>query len=328
MSQHPSSLLPRSLSIEVARVTEAAAVAAARLRGRGIEKAADRAAVDAMRRELNKLAIRGKVVIGEGERDEAPMLYIGEELGNGEGPAADIAVDPLEGTTLCSKAQPGSLAVVAIAQGGTLLHSADIYMEKIAIGGGFAPGLVDLDLSPGENLERLAKAKGVAISDLTVCILDRARHARLIDEVRQAGAGIRLIGDGDIAGIIEVVESKDTGVDMYMGIGGAPEGVLAASALRCIGGQMQGRLTALTEDERRRAAAVGITDLTRKYSIEEMAGGDVIFSATGVTDGSLLDGVKFSPGRVDTHTVIMRSATKTVRWLRTQSRAVAKPQEG
>jgi fructose-1,6-bisphosphatase II / sedoheptulose-1,7-bisphosphatase len=328
MSQHPSSLLPRSLSIEVARVTEAAAVAAARLRGRGIEKAADRAAVDAMRRELNKLAIRGKVVIGEGERDEAPMLYIGEELGNGEGPAADIAVDPLEGTTLCSKAQPGSLAVVAIAQGGTLLHSADIYMEKIAIGGGFAPGLVDLDLSPGENLERLAKAKGVAISDLTVCILDRARHARLIDEVRQAGAGIRLIGDGDIAGIIEVVESKDTGVDMYMGIGGAPEGVLAASALRCIGGQMQGRLTALTEDERRRAAAVGIHDLTRKYSIEEMAGGDVIFSATGVTDGSLLDGVKFSPGRVDTHTVIMRSATKTVRWLRTQSRAVAKPQEG
>ncbi len=328
MSQDPLTLLPRSLSIEVARVTEAAAIAAARLRGRGIEKDADRAAVDAMRRELNKLAIRGKVVIGEGERDEAPMLYIGEELGNGDGPAADIAVDPLEGTTLCSKAMPGSLAVVAIAQGGTLLHSADIYMEKIAIGGGFEQGLVDLDLSPAENLERLANAKGVQVTDLTVCILDRARHARLIDEVRLAGAGIRLIGDGDIAGIIEVVESRDTGVDIYMGIGGAPEGVLAASALRCIGGQMQGRLTALNEEERKRAAAMGLTDLSRKYAIEEMAGGDVIFAATGVTDGSLLSGVKFHHGRVETHTVIMRSATKTVRWVRTQSRAARKLPEG
>lgn len=317
-------LLPRSLSIEVARVTEAAALAAARLRGRGIEKEADRAAVDAMRRELNKLPIRGRVVIGEGERDEAPMLYIGEELGNGNGPAVDIAVDPLEGTTLCAKAQPGSLAVVAIAAGGTLLHSADIYMEKIAIGGGYAPGLVDLDFSPRENLERLARAKGVEIADLTVCILDRARHAKLIDEVRLAGASIRLIGDGDIAGVIEVVESGASGVDMYMGIGGAPEGVLAASALRCIGGQMQGRLTALSEEERQRAAAVGIMDLTRKYKIEEMAGGDVIFAATGITDGSLLDGVKFDQGRVDTHTVIMRSATKTVRWLRTQHRVAPK----
>src|SRR5262245_12392292 len=243
MSDHQP-LLPRSLSIEVARVTEAAAVAAAQLRGRGIEKDADRAAVDAMRRELNKLPIRGKVVIGEGERDEAPMLYIGEELGRGDGPAVDIAVDPLEGTTLCAKAQPGSMAVVAIAAGGTLLHSADIYMEKIAIGGGFEPGLVDLDLTPQENLARVAKAKGVAVSDLMVCILDRARHAKLIDDVRQAGACVRLIGDGDIAGVIEVVESGETGIDVYMGIGGAPEGVLAASALRCIGGQMQGRLTA------------------------------------------------------------------------------------
>jgi fructose-1,6-bisphosphatase II / sedoheptulose-1,7-bisphosphatase len=326
MSDQSLPLLPRSLSIEVARVTEAAAVAAARLRGRGIEKDADRAAVDAMRRELNKLAIRGKVVIGEGERDEAPMLYIGEELGRGDGPAVDIAVDPLEGTTLCAKHQPGSLAVVAIAQGGTLLNSADIYMEKIAIGPGYEPGLVDLDFSPGENLERVAKAKGVDISDLTVCILDRARHAKLIDEVRLAGAGIRLIGDGDIAGIIETVETEETGIDIYMGIGGAPEGVLAASALRCIGGQMQGRLTALTEDERKRAAAMGIHDLTRKYSIEEMAGGDVIFAATGVTDGSLLEGVKFHYGRVETHTVIMRSATKTVRWLRT--RAAPKFQDG
>jgi fructose-1,6-bisphosphatase II / sedoheptulose-1,7-bisphosphatase len=327
MSQEPSTFLPRSLSIEVARVTEAAAVAAAKLRGRGIEKAADRAAVDAMRSELNKLAIRGKVVIGEGERDEAPMLYIGEELGRGDGPDADIAVDPLEGTTLCSKAQPGSMAVVAIAQGGTLLHSADIYMDKIAIGGGYAPGLVDLDYPPAENLERLAKAKGVQIADLTVCILDRARHAKLIDEVRLTGAGIRLIGDGDIAGIIEIVEGDETGIDIYMGIGGAPEGVLAASALRCIGGQMQGRLTALTEDERQRAAAIGITDLSRKFTIEEMAGGDVIFAATGVTDSSLLDGVKFNRGRIETHTVIMRSATKTVRWLRTQHRAAPKFKE-
>jgi fructose-1,6-bisphosphatase II / sedoheptulose-1,7-bisphosphatase len=327
MSDHQP-LLPRSLSIEVARVTEAAAVAAARLRGRGIEKDADRAAVDAMRSELNKLPIRGKVVIGEGERDEAPMLYIGEELGNGDGPEVDIAVDPLEGTTLCAKNQPGSMAVVAIAAGGTLLHSADIYMEKIAIGGGFDPGLVDLDLSTQQNLERVAGAKGCDVSDLTVCILDRARHAKLIDEVRLAGASVRLISDGDIAGVIEVVESGETGIDLYIGIGGAPEGVLAASALRCIGGQMQGRLTALSEEERKRAAAMGLTDLSRKYNIEEMAGGDVIFAATGVTDGSLLEGVKFHGGSIESHTVIMRSATKTVRWLRTQHRAAPKFQEG
>jgi fructose-1,6-bisphosphatase II / sedoheptulose-1,7-bisphosphatase len=319
--------LPRSLSIEVARVTEAAAVAAARFRGRGTEKDADRAAVDAMRRELNKLPIRGKVVIGEGERDEAPMLYIGEELGRGDGAAVDIAVDPLEATTLCAKAQPGSMTVVAIAAGGTLLNSADIYMEKIAIGGGYEPGLVDLDLRPIDNLGRVAKAKGVDVSDLTVCILDRARHAKLIDEVRLAGASIRLIGDGDIAGVIETVESDETGIDIYMGIGGAPEGVLAASALRCIGGQMQGRLTALSEEERQRAAAMGLTDLSRKYSIEEMAGGDVIFAATGVTDGSLLRGVRFHHGRVETHTVIMRAATKTVRWLHTQHREGPKFQE-
>jgi fructose-1,6-bisphosphatase II / sedoheptulose-1,7-bisphosphatase len=328
MPSESSSVLPRSLSIEVARVTEAAAVAAARLRGRGVEKDADRAAVDAMRRELNKLAIRGRVVIGEGERDEAPMLYIGEELGTGQGPAVDIAVDPLEGTTLCAKAQPNSLAVVAIAQAGTLLNSADIYMDKIAIGGGYEPNLVDLDLSPRENLERVARGKGVEIADLTVCILDRPRHAKLIDEVRLAGAAIRLIGDGDIAGVIETVETEESGVDVYMGIGGAPEGVLAASALRCIGGQMQGRLTPLSEEERQRAHAMGVTDFTRKYSIEEMARGDVIFAATGVTDGSLLDGVKFSGGRIETHTVIMRSATKTVRWLRTQHRAGPKFTEG
>jgi len=323
-TEKPNSKLERSLSIEVARVTEAAAIAAAGLRGRGNEKDADRAAVDAMRRELNKLHIRGKVVIGEGERDEAPMLFIGEELGTGDGPEVDIAVDPLEGTTLCAKAMPNALAVLAIAEGGTLLNAPDIYMDKIAIGPGFAPGLIDIDLSPGENLRRLAEAKGVGVSDLTVCILDRARHAKLIDDVRITGAAINLIGDGDIAGIIQTVDADDTGIDMYIGIGGAPEGVLAASALRCIGGQMFGRLTALSEDERKRANAMGLYDLSPVYSIEQMATGDVIFAATGVTDGSLLSGVKFSNGRVETHTVIMRAATKTVRWLRTQHRAAAR----
>jgi fructose-1,6-bisphosphatase II / sedoheptulose-1,7-bisphosphatase len=314
-------ILHRALTIEVARVTEAAAIAAARLRGRGTEKEADRAAVDAMRRELNKLSVRGEVVIGEGERDEAPMLYIGEELGRGDGPKVDIAVDPLEGTTLCAKAMPNSLAVVTIAEGGTLLNAPDIYMDKIAIGPGYAPGLVDLDLSATENLRRLADAKGVYVSDLTACILDRARHSKLIEEVRAAGAAIRLISDGDIAGVIETVEAAETGIDIYMGIGGAPEGVLAASALRCIGGQMQGRLTALSDDELKRAHAMGIKDLSRKYSHEELASGDAIFAASGVTDGSLLDGVKFHGDWVETHTVVMRAATKTVRWLRTRHQA-------
>jgi fructose-1,6-bisphosphatase II / sedoheptulose-1,7-bisphosphatase len=317
-------VLHRALSIEVARVTEAAAIAAARLRGRGTEKEADRAAVDAMRRELNKLAITGRVVIGEGERDEAPMLFIGEEVGTRAGPRVDIAVDPLEGTTLCAKAMPNALAVMALAEGGTLLHAPDMYMDKIAIGPGYEPGLVDLDRSATENLSRLAKAKGVNVSDLTVCILDRSRHAKLIDEVREAGAAIRLIGDGEIAGVIQTVEAADTGIDIYMGVGGAPEGVLAASALRCIGGQMQGRLTPLSEDERKRASAMGLTDFSRKYSIEEMASGDVIFSATGVTDGSLLDGVKFGGDWLETHTVIMRGATKTVRWLKTRHNTASK----
>jgi fructose-1,6-bisphosphatase II / sedoheptulose-1,7-bisphosphatase len=317
-------VLHRALSIEVARVTESAAIAAARLRGRGTEKEADRAAVDAMRRELNKLAITGRVVIGEGERDEAPMLFIGEEVGTRDGPKVDIAVDPLEGTTLCAKAMPNAMAVLALAEGGTLLHAPDMYMDKIAIGPGYEPGLVDLDRSATENLSRLAKAKGVSIADLTVCILDRSRHAKLIDEVREAGGAIRLIGDGDIAGVIETVEAAETGIDIYMGVGGAPEGVLAASALRCIGGQMQGRLTPLSEDERKRASAMGLTDLNRKYSIEEMASGDVIFAATGVTDGSLLDGVKFGGDWLQTHTVIMRGATKTVRWLKTRHNTASK----
>lgn len=252
------------------------------------------------------------------------MLFIGEEVGTGSGPAVDIAVDPLEGTTLCAKAMPNALAVVALAEGGTLLNAPDIYMDKVAIGPGYEPGLVDLDLAPTENLRRLAEAKGVSIADLTVCILDRARHARLIDEVRGAGAAIRLIGDGDIAGVIQTVEAEETGIDIYMGIGGAPEGVLAASALRCIGGQMQGRLTPLSEDERRRATAMGLSDLSPKYSIDQMAKGDVIFAATGVTDGSLLDGVKFSGESVETHTVIMRAATKTVRWLKTRHHVASK----
>jgi len=316
--------LHRALSIEVARVTEAAAIAAARLRGRGSEKQADSAAVNAMRRELNNLAIRGRVVIGEGERDEAPMLFIGEEVGSASSPDVDIAVDPLEGTTLCAKDMPNALAVVALAEGGTLLNAPDIYMDKIAIGPGYEDGLVDLDRSPTENLRRLAEAKGVAVPDLTVCILDRSRHAKLIDEVREAGASIRLIGDGDIAGVIQTVEAEETGIDIYMGIGGAPEGVLAASALRCIGGQMQGRLTPLSDDERKRADAMGITNLNQKYSIEEMAQGDVIFAATGITDGSLIDGVRFSGEHVETHTVIMRAATKTVRWLRTRHHAASK----
>lgn len=313
--------LHRTLAIEVARVTEAAAIAAAKLRGRGDEKTADKVAVDAMRQQLNKLPIRGRVVIGEGERDDAPMLFIGEEVGTGDGPKVDIAVDPLEATTLCAKAMHNSLAVVGIAEGGTLLHAPDIYMEKIAIGPGFEEGLIDLDYTPTENLNRLAQAKDVAVSDLTVCILDRPRHAKLVDEVREAGAAIRLILDGDIAGVIHTVDAAETGIDIYMGIGGAPEGVLAASALRCIGGQMQGRLTALSEDERKRADAMGLTDLSHKYSMHEMASGDVIFSATGVTDGSMLSGVKFDGAWVETHTVIMRSATKTVRWLKTRHRA-------
>lgn len=322
MSDNPiNTTLHRTLAIEVARITEAAAVAAAKLRGRGNEKAADKVAVDAMRSELNKLPMRGRVVIGEGERDDAPMLFIGEEVGTGDGPEIDIAVDPLEATTLCAKAMHNSLAVVGIAEGGTLLNAPDIYMEKIAIGPGFPDGLIDLDNSSSENLKRVAEAKGRSISDLTVCILDRPRHARLIEEVREAGAAIRLILDGDIAGIIHTVDAAETGIDIYMGIGGAPEGVLAASALRCIGGQMQGRLTALSDDERKRADAMGLTDLSRKYSMRDMASGDVIFSATGVTDGSMLSGVKFDSDWIETHTVIMRSATKTVRWLRTRHRA-------
>jgi len=316
--------LSRVFTLEIARVTEAAAVAAAGMRGRGDEVAADQAAVDAMRRELNRLPINGRVVIGEGERDEAPMLFIGEEVGSGDGPKVDIAVDPLEGTTICAKALPNALAVIAIAEEGTLLHAPDIYMDKIAIGPGYKEGLVDLDASASDNLKALAKAKGVAVPEITACILDRPRHAKLIEDVRATGAAIRLIGDGDIAGVIHTHDPEETGIDIYMGIGGAPEGVLAAAALRCIGGQMQARLHATSDHHRERAKAVGVEDIDRKYTMEEMASGDVLFSATGVTDGSMLDGVKFIRGGIETETVVMRAATRTVRWIRTEHGSVEK----
>jgi fructose-1,6-bisphosphatase II / sedoheptulose-1,7-bisphosphatase len=318
------SSLDRMLTLEIARVTEAAAVGAARLRGRGDEVAADQAAVDAMRRELNRLPIEGRVVIGEGERDEAPMLFIGEEVGTGDGPAVDIAVDPLEGTTICAKALPDSLAVMAVAERGTLLHAPDIYMNKIAIGPGYAPNLVDLDATPADNIAALAKAKGVPVSEITACILDRPRHAELIEGVRTAGAAIRLIGDGDIAGVIHTANAAETGIDIYFGIGGAPEGVLAAAALRCIGGQMQTRLHPMNDQHRERVAAIGIDDIDRKYTMEDLASGDVLFAATGVTNGSILDGVKFSSGGIATQTVVMRAKTRTVRWIRTEHKDLTK----
>ena len=311
--------LHRLLVLEVVRVTEAAAIAASDLVGRGDEKEADQAAVDAMRTQLNALEIEGTVVIGEGERDEAPMLYIGEKVGAG-GPTVDIALDPLEGTTITAKAMPNALAVIAVGEGGTMLHAPDVYMDKIAIGGGFEEGLVDLDKTPEENLQALAAAKGVPITELTACILDRPRHAELIKTVRAAGARIQLIGDGDIAGVIATTEPEETHVDIYMGSGGAPEGVLAAAALRCIGGQIQGRLLFRNEDEKKRAHKHGVVDLDRKYTLEELVSGDVIFSATGVTDGSMLEGVRLIPNGYETETLVMRSWSKTVRTIKTEHR--------
>lgn len=319
-----SVVLHRVLTLEIARVTEAAAIAAARLRGRGDEMAADQAAVDAMRRELNRLTVQGTIVIGEGERDEAPMLFIGEEVGTGDGTRVDIAVDPLEGTTICAKDLPNSLAVVAFAQEGSLLNSPDIYMDKIAIGPGYKKGVVDLDATPEENIHALAKAKDVPVEEITACILDRPRHAKLIEAARRTGAAIRLIGDGDIAGVIHTTEPDETGIDIYIGIGGAPEGVLAAAALRCIGGQMQCRLHPTKDDDSERAEAMGIADIKRKYELEDLARGDVIFAATGVTDGSMLDGVKFKKNAIVTETVVMRAATKTVRWVKTEHRSTDK----
>jgi fructose-1,6-bisphosphatase II / sedoheptulose-1,7-bisphosphatase len=316
--------LERILSLEIVRVTERAAVAAARLRGRGDEKAADQAAVDAMRRELGTLPIAGTVVIGEGERDEAPMLYIGEKLGAASRPKVDIAVDPLEGTTLCAKNMPGAIATMAMAQAGTLLYAPDVYMEKIAIGPGYPKGIVDLDAPAAENIAALAKAKGVKPQEITALILERPRHADLIAAVRKAGAAVRLITDGDVAGVIHTAQPETTGIDIYLGIGGAPEGVLAAAALACIGGQIQCRLVLDTEQKRERAAKMGIKDARKKYLLEDMVRGDCIFAATGVTDGALLHGVKFGRGMIETETVVMRSATGTVRWIRAEHRQLDK----
>ena len=317
---HADLALERVLTLELVRVTERAAVSAARLSGRGNEKAADQAAVDAMRRELNKLPIDGTIVIGEGERDEAPMLFIGETVGNKHGPRVDIAVDPLEGTTLCAKNMPGAIATMAMAEGGTLLNAPDVYMEKSAIGPGYPIGLVDLDAPAEENIRRLAEAKGVQPSDITALILDRPRHGDLIASVRKVGAAVRLITAGDVAGVIHTADPADTGIDIYIGVGGAPEGVLAAAALRCIGGQMQCRLVLDTQEKRGRAAKMGIKDPRKKYEIADMVQGDCLFAATGVTDGALLDGVRFRKNVIETETVVMRSVTGTVRWIRAEHR--------
>ena len=308
-----SSSMDRNLALEAVRVTEWAALAASKLMGRGDEKAADQAAVDAMRTALNSMSIDGEIVIGEGERDEAPMLYIGEKVGAG-GPKIDIALDPLEGTTLTAKGSPNALAVIAMAEEGGFLNAPDVYMDKIAVGGGLPEGLVDLDAGPVANLRALAKEKGVEIGDLVACILDRPRHAELIAKVREAGARIMLISDGDVSGVIATA-TPDSGVDIYFGSGGAPEGVLAAAALRCIGGQFQGRLLFRNDDERGRARRLGIEDLHRKYNLTELARGDVMFAATGVTDGSMLRGVRMGKGKASTHSLVMRSRTGTVRYV-------------
>ena len=310
-----SEMMDRNLALEAVRVTEAAALSASRLMGRGDEKAADQAAVDAMRTALNSLSIEGTVVIGEGERDEAPMLYIGEKVGLG-GPKIDIALDPLEGTTITAKGGNNSLAVMAMAEHGGFLNAPDVYMDKIAIGGGLPANLVDLDQTPAENLKALAKAKKTEISELVVCILDRPRHAELIAQVRAAGARIMLISDGDVSGVIATSE-PGSGIDMYVGSGGAPEGVLAAAALRCIGGFMQGRLLFRNDDEKARAAKWGVKDLNRKYATEDLASGNVMFAATGVTDGTMLRGVRRFSGGATTHSIVMRSKSGTVRKVET-----------
>ncbi len=303
--------MDRNLALEAVRVTEAAALAASRLMGRGDEKAADQAAVDAMRRALNSLSIDGTVKIGEGERDEAPMLYIGEKVGLG-GPKIDIALDPLEGTTITAKGGPNAMAVIAMADEGGFLNAPDVYMDKIGVGAGLPEGVVDLDATPEENLKNLARAKKVDVADIVVCILDRPRHVELIGRVRSAGARIALISDGDVSGVI-ATSRFESGIDIYVGSGGAPEGVLAAAALRCIGGQMQGRLIFRNDDERNRARRCGITDLDRKYSLLDLAHGDVMFAATGVTDGTMLRGVRRFHGGAKTHSMVMRSKTGTVR---------------
>jgi len=311
----------RNLTLEAVRVTEAAAIAAARLAGQGDEMAADQAAVDAMRTALNELNIAGTIVIGEGERGETPMLFVGETVGTGNGPRIDIALDPLEGSSNTAKGGNNALTVIAFANAGCFLNAPDVYMDKIAVGGGLPDGVIDLDAAPADNLARLAAARGVAVSDLTVCILDRPRHMDLIQQVRNTGARIALISDGDIAGIIATTD-PGTGIDIYMGSGGAPEGVLAAAALRCIGGQMQARLVFRNEDERSRARRLGIERFDRKYGLTDLASGDVIFAATGVTDGSMLQGVKRVPGGCRVQSIVMRSQTGTIRRIE----AVIRPQ--
>ena len=303
----------RLLSLGLARVSEAAALASAALIGRGDEKAADQAAVNAMRDQLNLLDIAGVVVIGEGERDEAPMLFIGEEVGTGKGPAVDIALDPLEGTTLTAKDMPNALTVIAMAPRGTLLHAPDVYMEKLAIGPGYKPGTVTMTMSPSERVSALAAAKGVSTENITVCVLERPRHEDLIREIRSTGASIRLITDGDVAGVMHCAEPEVTGIDMYMGSGGAPEGVLAAAALKCMGGQFFGKLLFRNEDEKARARKAGIQNFDRVYTRDDLVRSDVIFAATGVTDGSLLAGIKREPGWITTETLLMRSKTGSVR---------------
>jgi fructose-1,6-bisphosphatase II / sedoheptulose-1,7-bisphosphatase len=308
-------VLDRGLVLDAVRVTEAAAIAAWKLVGRGDEMAADQAAVDAMRTALNEIDIDGEIVIGEGERDEAPMLYIGEKVGRGGKLKIDIALDPLEGTTLTAKAMPNALAVMAWAPKGTLLHAPDTYMDKVACGPGFPPGIIDLDRTPADNVRVLADAKGCEPAQITVCVLDRPRHAEIIASLREVGARVHLIGDGDIAGVINTADPT-TGIDLYVGSGGAPEGVLACAALKCVGGQFQGRLLFRNADERARAARLGITDFDKTYDLHEMVGADAIFAATGVTNGALLDGVTLKDGFIHTHTLVMNSVTHTVREVR------------
>ncbi|QUD88955.1 class II fructose-bisphosphatase [Phenylobacterium montanum] len=307
--------LDRSLVLDAVRVTEAAAIAAWREVGRGDEKAADQAAVDAMRNALNTLDIDGEIVIGEGERDEAPMLYIGEKVGKGKGQAIDIALDPLEGTTLTAKAMANALAVMAWAPKGTLLNAPDTYMDKIACGPGFPEGIIDLDASPADNAAALAKAKGVKPEDITVCVLDRPRHAEIIASLRSIGARVHLITDGDVAGVMNTAE-PETGIDMYIGQGGAPEGVLACAALKCVGGQFQGRLVFRNADEKARATRLGVTDFDKKYTLHEIVRADAIFAATGVTKGALLDGVRYDAGYVYTHSLVLNSSSRTIREVR------------
>ena len=316
-----SQVLDRVFVLEMVRVTEAAAIAASTLVGRGDEKAADAAAVEAMRAALNTLYMDGTVVIGEGERDEAPMLFIGEKVGSapGRGPKIDIALDPLEGTTICAKAGPNSLAVLAISEEGGLLNAPDVYMDKIAVGPGYPDDIIDLDKSPSENVRAVAAAKGVAPGDIIACVLDRPRHEALIAELRGLGCGVMLIGDGDVAGVI-ATSDPDTTVDIYLGSGGAPEGVLACAALRCVGGQFKGRLLFRNDDEKARAAKWGVTDLDKQYDLTELARGDCIFAATGVTDGSLLAGVKRKGGKMTTESVVMRASSGTVRWVKGEHR--------